>query len=121
MLSIFVDENQRNWDDHLPYLLMAYRATEHKSTHCSPNLLMLGREIKCPIDLMVGNPANHIENPCPIQYLEWMQYAMRNSFQFAYENLGLEAHRQKNYYDRKLKKRNYEIGSKVWRWYPPSA
>lgn len=35
---------------------MAYRATEHSSTKCSPNLMMLGCEITMPIDLMVGMP-----------------------------------------------------------------
>lgn len=102
MLSTFAKDNQKNWDDHLPYLLMAYRATEHKSTHCSPNLLMLGREIKCPIDLMVGNPPNDIEHQCPVQYVEWVKYAMGNAFQFAYENLGVAAQRQKDYHDKTL-------------------
>lgn len=121
MLSIFAKDNQKNWDDHLPYLLMAYRATEHKSTHCSPNLLMLGREIKCPIDLMVGNPPNDIEHQCPVQYVEWVKYAMGNAFQFAYDNLGVAAQRQKDYHDKTLNVRKYKIGSKVWRWYPPTA
>lgn len=43
---------------------------------------MLGREIKCPIDLMVGNPPNDIEHQCPVQYVEWVKYAMGNAFQF---------------------------------------
>jgi hypothetical protein len=56
LLSIFAHQNPQDWDDHLPYLLMAYRATEHSSTKCIPNLMMLGREITMPIDLMVGMP-----------------------------------------------------------------
>jgi hypothetical protein len=32
MLSSFVNENRNDWNDHLPYLLMAYRAIEHIST-----------------------------------------------------------------------------------------
>ena len=27
MLSAFVNDNRDDWDDHLPYLMMAYRAT----------------------------------------------------------------------------------------------
>ena len=30
MLSMFVDENKTDWDDHLPYVMAAYRATQHK-------------------------------------------------------------------------------------------
>jgi hypothetical protein len=32
MLSSFVNKNRNDWNDHLPYLLMAYRAIEHIST-----------------------------------------------------------------------------------------
>ena len=56
MLFMFVDENRSDWDDHLPYVMAAYRATQHKSTGLTPNLLMLNREIDCPLDLMVGLP-----------------------------------------------------------------
>ena len=71
MLRIFAAENTKDWDDHLPFLLMAYRATQHKSTGCTPNLLFLQREISCPLDLMVGPPPNTLEDEvCPIQYIE---------------------------------------------------
>ncbi len=43
MLRSFVAENPKDWDDHIPYLLMAYRSTPHKSTGCTPNLLFLQR------------------------------------------------------------------------------
>ena len=44
MLSAYVSENHRDWDENIPYVLMAYRATEHESTGYSPNMLMLERE-----------------------------------------------------------------------------
>ena len=37
MLSMFVDQNQQDWDDHLPYVMAAHRATQHKSTGVTPN------------------------------------------------------------------------------------
>ena len=74
MLTMFVNENKRDWDDHLPYLMMAYRSTEQTSTHCTPNLLMLGKEIKCPLDVMVGNPPSMRETFCPVQYVEWLRH-----------------------------------------------
>ena len=40
MLSKFCDERQEDWDQHLPFLLCAYRATVNESTGCSPNLLV---------------------------------------------------------------------------------
>lgn len=55
-LSTYVQENQRDWDLHLPYILMAYRSTEHKATNFSPNMLMLGREATTPLDVMYEMP-----------------------------------------------------------------
>ena len=54
MLALFVNENHDDWDEQLPYVMAAYRATEHKSMSCTPNLLMLNRETMCPLDLLVG-------------------------------------------------------------------
>ena len=55
-LSKFVD-HQRDWDSHLPLLLlMAYRTVIHESTGCTPASLMLGRDLRVPIDLLYGRP-----------------------------------------------------------------
>ena len=42
MLKAFVDSSRTDWDEHIPYLLMAYRSTVHESTGFTPNRLMLG-------------------------------------------------------------------------------
>ena len=55
-LSKFADHNQKDWDEHIPFLLMAYRSATHDTTQCSPVKMMLGRELKMPIDLMFGRP-----------------------------------------------------------------
>ena len=47
-----VSEGQRDWDDQLPFVLAAYRATMHNSTGFIPNCLVLGREVLAPIDVV---------------------------------------------------------------------
>ncbi|MEW8486835.1 MAG: hypothetical protein AB2705_16775 [Candidatus Thiodiazotropha sp.] len=116
---MFVDSNQKDWDDHLPYVMAAYRATQHKSSGVTPNLLMLNREINYPLDLMVGPPPNQTPVQCPIQYVEWARHAMSSAFAFTHGQLGLSAKRQKRNYERGLKPREFTEGSWVWRWYPP--
>ena len=119
MLAMFVDSNQKDWDDHLPYVMAAYRATQHKSSGVTPNLLMLNREINYPLDLMVGPPPNQTSVQCPIQYVEWVRHAMSGAFAFTHAQLGTAAKRQKRNYERGLKPREFTEGSWVWRWYPP--
>ena len=121
MLSLFGDKNQKDWDDHLPYVLAAYRATQHNSTGVSPNLLMFNREIDCPIDVIVGQPPGTKQTECPIQYVQWVQTAMLDAFEFTHEQLGTAANRQKRDYDRNLKPREYARNDWVWRFYPPTA
>lgn len=52
MLRSYVNDHHSDWDDHLPFVMMAYRSVEHETTGCSPNYLMLGREVSTPLDLM---------------------------------------------------------------------
>ena len=49
-LAIVSAEHQRDWDNHLPLVLMAYRSAVQESTSCTPALLMLGRELRTPAD-----------------------------------------------------------------------
>lgn len=121
ILCLFVNEHRNDWDDHLPFITMAYRATQHASSHCTPNILMFGHEIRCPVDLMFGLPQGQPSIPCPIAYVEWVQQALNKAFQFAHKHLGLSATRQKETYDKNLKIREFEENSFVWRWYPPEA
>jgi hypothetical protein len=122
MLKAFVNENRNDWDDHLPYLTMAYRASVHDSTGCTPQLLMLGREVRMPIDIMFGPPPMEEEHyQCPVEYVEWVRRTLANTFQFAQGQSGKSAVRQKRNYDAHVRPRGYVPGQFVWRWYPPSA
>ena len=56
MLGKVVDESQRDWDDRLPAVLAAYRASPHESTGFTPNRLFLGREVRMPLDVMLDLP-----------------------------------------------------------------
>jgi len=56
MLAMVVKESQRDWDNHLPIVMAAYRASPHGSTGYSPNRLFLGRETRMPLDLIIGAP-----------------------------------------------------------------
>ena len=58
ILSAFVSDNHKDWDVHLPYVLMAYQSSEHETTAMSPNFLMLGREVSTTLDLMFEIPSS---------------------------------------------------------------
>ena len=54
MLKSFTETEQSDWDENLPYVMMAYRATIHERTKCTPNLLIFGHESRLTDDIMFG-------------------------------------------------------------------
>ncbi len=51
------------WDLMVPYAVMAYRATKDSSTGFTPNMMLFGREITKPIDLVAGKPPKRHTDP----------------------------------------------------------
>ena len=47
MIKGFVGDHQDNWDEHVLLLTAAYCSTAHPATCFTPNMLMLGREVRC--------------------------------------------------------------------------
>ena len=56
MLTAYVSSNQKDWDEQLPYVMMAYRSANHETTGMIPNRLMCGREVSTPLILMYELP-----------------------------------------------------------------
>ena len=56
MLAKCVNEEQSNWSQQLPYVMMAYRSSVHESTEYKPQFLVFGQELSLPLDCMYPNP-----------------------------------------------------------------
>ena len=52
MLQGMLRDSQEDWDLQLQPCIMAYRSSVHESIGKTPNMLMLGREIEVPLDVM---------------------------------------------------------------------
>ena len=50
------DEGGEYWVDHLPFLLLSYRATPHRVTEQSPASLLFGRELRLPAQMGTDPP-----------------------------------------------------------------
>jgi len=49
-ISHFVRKDAKNWDEYVPYAVMAYQAMPHCTTKYSPYYLVFGREMRLPIE-----------------------------------------------------------------------
>ena len=56
LCTLLIDKGQDEWDLLLPQVMRAFRGTPHTSTGETPNLLMLGRELRLPDQLQYLPP-----------------------------------------------------------------
>ena len=54
--AMLLDRSQEDWDLVLPQIMRAFRGTPHTATGETPNLLMLGRELRLPDQLLYTSP-----------------------------------------------------------------
>jgi transposase InsO family protein len=119
MLGKIVSDSQRNWDECLPPVMAAYRASPHDSTGFSPNKLFLGRENRMPLDLLMGFPEEELErNRSSNQFVAEIQEKTENAYAIARKQLGVAAERRKATYDIRVKVAKYSVGEWVWYYYP---
>ena len=83
MMGKVISDHQQDWTDHLPKLLAAYRSAEHQSTGYSPNMLILGREVNVPLDLIIKTPSEET-----IHADTYVEHHL-NQFREAYQIFGI--------------------------------
>ncbi|CAC5404234.1 unnamed protein product [Mytilus coruscus] len=97
---------------------MAYRSSEHETTKLSPCMLMLGRKIELPIDLIYGPHPQRDEFPIETEaanaYVQKLQTLMWDVQQKARKNLITASNRQKRQYDLRANQNSYKVGDSVW-------
>ena len=111
MLAIAANQ-QPDWDDYLPYIAMAYRATPQASTGFSPNFLMFGRELAMPIDVML--PLQNEDRATQGQYATKMRERLHYAYDVARKVLKKSVERQKRLYNERVFGEPHHVGDLVW-------
>ena len=113
MLKSYLRGEQRNWDKHLGCLASAYRSSVQESTGLTPNLLMLGREVRKPVDIMLGTHT-HESHASYGDYVWKLKERLQHAHDVARNHLQTAQKRQKLLYDTKVHQQEYTIGDLVW-------
>lgn len=118
-LAMLTSTHQRDWDRHLPLVLMAYRSAVQESTGCTPASLMFGRELRTPVDLSFGRPPNPpLLGPPGQDYVDALQDRMEATHQLARGHMASAGQRQKRAYDSRSRQSGYQPGDQVWVYNP---
>ena len=114
-----IAKTQRDWDQHLPFVMAAYRATTHDATGFTPNRLFLGREVRMPIDLAMGLPVDdHVNTPNLDEFVVEQQGRAEEAYRIAREHLHKGAQRSKRAYDTRVKPSEFKVGDYVYYYCP---
>ena len=111
--------SQKDWDERLPFVLAAYRATRQKSTGYTLNFLTFRRENRAPIDLVLGNSDG--DTPQFNSYHEYVtvfKEKYRSAFELTREHLRRCAERRKKSYDLRVKTEEFKTGQWIWYFCP---
>ena len=115
MIKAYLKGQQRDWDLHLGCLAAAYRATPNESTGLTPNLLMLGREVRLPAELMFGSGTTQGEDVETYgDYVDMLKSRIQHAHDVARTHLQKAAEKQKQDYDAKTCLTKFKVGDYVW-------
>ena len=111
MLSMFVTPDKTNWDDLLPFLMLAYNTSVHASTGHTPFRLVFGEE--CSLS---GNLVHqHLRDPKLLselgEYAVWIKSALFEVYDTVRANAGMVVQQQKHLYDVRAIARNFPLNS----------
>ena len=121
MLTAFVDKNQKNWDDLIPLLMMAYRSTKHEATGVSPCEMLLGRPITLPVDIALGRVDPVMKHTYKSEYAYNLAQKLSNIHEFAREKLEKSSQNMLRDYNTKIHHNHYQTHDPVWLFIPKSV
>ena len=122
MLRKVAAEDELNWDKWLPYLLFAYREVPQDSTGFSPFELLYGRAVRGPLDILKESwkePKKGSDNV--VSYVLAVQQKLASMSDLVRDNLSEAQRRQKVWYDRNARQREFKPGDLVLVLLPTSA
>jgi len=119
MLGKIVSEQQRDWDNHVAYVLAADNVTEYSATGYTPNMLVYGRELRFPNELMYADVGDdEVMSISSVAFVAERQALFQRGFTLAREMLGRAAERSKKRYDMRVKPTTYKVGDWIYYFCP---
>ena len=118
MIGKIIYDNHKNWHKLIPQILAAYRTSEHSATGYSPNKLLLVRECRAPIDLVLGTLGDPNINVSYNEYVKQMQERMWYCYESVSKHLSVAAERRKRSYDMSVRPKQFQVGQKILYYYP---
>ena len=108
-LRHFINKDQTDWDEWIPYANYTYNTTPHTATGYTPFELIYGHPPELPTALAKPPKRTYSYDDYALELRE----RLRATNSIAKDNIRDEKQKSKDYYDRSVKETNYKIGDKI--------
>ena len=112
----FASRTPSEWDEYLPQLASALRSSVNRATGYTPNMLMLGREVNSPIDLIFPGPQSDDaeDDDNYDRYVSNLVTQIQQTHELARDQLKTTQAAAKRDYDIKTFTHLYSVGDSVY-------
>ncbi|UYV63096.1 hypothetical protein LAZ67_2003113 [Cordylochernes scorpioides] len=114
MLSMYVDVEQKNWDEVLPFVTFAYNTAKKETTGFSPFFLVHAREAETTLDSLLP----YHDNDNVGDYVQHLITTAEEARHLAQLHLYRGQEKDRVYYNRKHRPVDYNVGDLVWLFIP---
>jgi hypothetical protein len=114
MITAYVTENKRDWDEQLDLLTLAYNTATHATTKYSPFYLLYGRKAKMPIDLY----GEEVFFDLPLttdDYAAKTEQNLKKAYECVLAEREFIMNKAKTRHDRNVRRKVYKQKDLVWR------
>ncbi|XDV25879.1 hypothetical protein PO909_029711 [Leuciscus waleckii] len=111
-IRAYVGNKHTAWDRYLPQICFALRTAPHESTGQSPSMLLYGRELNTPLDLITQPNSDGGDEP-GIPYPESLESSIREAQDHARSVLDENHDKRKKYYDKRRRPVSYSVNGLV--------
>ena len=111
-LTHYVNAANTNWDEILPFFLMAYRATPNTATGYSPFFLLHGRDMTLPSNENLKAKLSKADAKL-CERMDKLKPSLKQAYKSAKIASKASHQNNKKYYDQRAKPRSFEVADFV--------
>jgi hypothetical protein len=112
-IAKLVQDNNKEWDQLLDAVLLAYQTKKHKTTGKTPFYLVYGREATLPIDLKIPYQVNQVIKDSMQERIYQLIIELEEEKNAVSQRIEKEQVKQKQNYDRQGISEKLKIGDQV--------
>ena len=112
-MTKLVMKDHKNWSKHVPYALYGLRSSINKDTGVSPCLALFGKSAESPLEKLIDPDLKLEVSTVDRETIQTLQDSFRITREILLERIRDGQQKSKEYFDRKTKFQEFEIGQKV--------